>query len=519
MPNKSIKAAILDLDGVITQTAALHAKAWKKMFDAYNEQRKKNGKEPYKEFSIENDYPEYVDGMPRYDGVENFLKSRDVDLPRGNSEDDPDKETICGLGNRKNDLYLKMVDNEGVEVLKKNVNKIREWKKNGMKTAIISSSRNCRKILKVAGLQGLFDVRVDGVVSEERNLKGKPEPDIFLSAAGELGFSPQESLIVEDSLAGMKAGKKGNFEVIIGIAEGEKVKKMKEKGATHVVKNLEDLSLDVEPRTRSASEIPDAMDNFNKITADWNKNSDRQTGPCIFLDYDGTLTPIVEEYNKAYLSDDMRNVIRELSELRITAVVSGRGMEDVKERVNLNNIYYAGSHGFEMSGPGNFSHEIEAALKLIPVLDKTEKKLKDNLKDIEGVKFERKKFALAVHYRQVSSGSEESVKKQVNKILGDVDELTQGRGKKVIEVKPNLYWNKGKAINHLMKQLDIGQNSSMLYIGDDITDEDAFMQIRNGSGILVGDHHEKSYADYHLKNVEEVKNFLKAIILFFKVEK
>jgi len=504
MSIKILKAAILDLDGVITHTALIHAEAWKAMFDAYNEKRKKENKEPYDEFSIEEDYIEYVDGMPRYDGVNNFLKSREINLPWGSPEDEPEKETICGLGNLKNEIFLKKIDSQGAKIIEPNVRIVKKWKKAGLKTAIVSSSKNCRRILRSVNLESLFDVRVDGLVSVERNLKGKPAPDIFLEAVEDLGFGPDEALIVEDALAGVEAGGKGNFNLVIGIDDGSNADKMKDFGANTVVKDLEELDFTIKSGMVNHTELPDAIENFESLTKEWQKME-----IFLFLDYDGTLSPIVREFDKAYLAEDMREVIHNVSKVCYTAIVSGRGMDDVRNRVKIDHLYYAGSHGFEICGPDNFYYEIEKARKLIPSLDKIEQALKTSLQFIEGVKFERKKFALAVHYRQAAEDQEESVKIIVDDVVKNFDDIAQGRGKKVIEIKPKVYWHKGKAINHLLKVLnERNAPAYVLYIGDDITDEDAFMQIRQGGGILVGDHGEQTFARYHLIDVNAVQQFL-----------
>jgi len=504
MEEKSIKAAILDLDGVITHTASLHAEAWKMMFDRYNETRRENNRIPYEAFSIEKDYPVYIDGMPRYDGVNNFLKSRDIELPWGNPSDGPGKETVCGLGNMKNEIFLSKLDSQGAQIIEPNVKVVREWKKGGLKTAIVSSSKNCKRILKSVNLESLFDVRVDGLVSVERDLKGKPDPDIFLEAVYELGFKPEEALVVEDALAGVEAGAKGNFRLVIGIGYGETVSQMKELGADTVVETLADLDISIDSDLKNYQDLPDAIEQFNQLAGEW---KDKKI--FLFLDYDGTLSPIVQEFDKAFLDPDMRDTIDEVSKVCQTAIISGRGREDVKSRVEIDHLYYAGSHGFEISGPDQFYYEVERARKLIPALDKIEKELKISLSPIRGVKFERKKFALAVHYRQAAEDQEEPVKKIVDQIIRNYDNITQGRGKKVIEVKPNVYWNKGKAINHLLKVLNKKKEAAyVMYIGDDITDEDAFMQIRKGAGILVGDHGEPTFARYHLKDVDAVQKFL-----------
>jgi trehalose 6-phosphate phosphatase len=242
--NNKIKAAILDLDGVITQTASIHANAWKKLFDEYNLQRKEANKSTYPEFSIEKDYKKYLDGKPRYEGVNSFLQSKNIELPYGNKEDDPQQETICGLGNRKNEFFQEALEEKGVSPFPDTIEKIKEWKAKGLKVAVISSSKNCKPVLKSAGIIDLFDAIVDGVESEKRNIAGKPEPDIFLEAARELQVDSQQAFIVEDAIAGVKAGAKGDFALVVGMERDEKLHdKLKENGADKVVASLKELNI------------------------------------------------------------------------------------------------------------------------------------------------------------------------------------------------------------------------------------------------------------------------------------
>lgn len=240
---KEIRAAILDLDGVITQTAKLHAKAWKQMFDQYNQKRKAKGQDTYQEFSIKNDYPSYVDGIPRYDGVRNFLASRGISLPEGALEDNKEQETIKGLGNWKNELFQKLIKEEKPEVYPDSVKKIKEWKAQGLKVAVISSSKNCKMILESVSILDLFDTRVDGITAMNKNLAGKPEPDIFLEAARELGINPGEAFIVEDAILGVEAGKKGGFKYIYGISRNSEANNLKEKGADQVISSLSEINI------------------------------------------------------------------------------------------------------------------------------------------------------------------------------------------------------------------------------------------------------------------------------------
>lgn len=237
---EAVRAMILDLDGVITDTASLHRQAWKEMFDAYLRERRGEDAEPF----TDADYRRYVDGKPRYDGAASFLQARDIDLPRGEPDDPTDRETVCGLGNRKNERFLELLDDQGVEPLEGAVAWIRHARRNGYRTAVVTSSRNGRRVLEAAGIAGLFDARVDGRDGEERDLPGKPDPAYFLAAAGDLGLGPDTAAVVEDSEAGVRAGRRGGFALVVGVAadeEGEAA--LRRAGANRVVRRLANVPL------------------------------------------------------------------------------------------------------------------------------------------------------------------------------------------------------------------------------------------------------------------------------------
>ncbi len=242
MTKHKVQAVIFDLDGVITKTALVHSHAWKKMFDDYLKYRAEKYNETFKEFTRE-DYLKYVDGKPRYNGVESFLKSRNIDLPFGSPEDSTDKETVCGLGNRKNEAFNEVLNNEGVEVYEYIPKFLDELKKEGIHIGVASSSKNCENVLKVAGLSHYFETRVDGVVSAEQGLKGKPEPDIFLTAAKNLGCDPAYSVVVEDAVSGVAAGKKGNFGLVLGVARENNEQGLWQNGADIVINNFKNFSV------------------------------------------------------------------------------------------------------------------------------------------------------------------------------------------------------------------------------------------------------------------------------------
>jgi trehalose 6-phosphate phosphatase len=503
MTMKTLEAAIIDLDGVITQTAAQHARAWKQLFDHYNEQRISGGKPAFTPFSIEDDYPHYIDGIPRDDGVRNFLHSRNIELPEGKREDEPGKETIWGLGNLKNKFFLEVVEREGVDTYSENIEQIKVWRKLGMKTAVISSSENCKRILEACELEDLFDARVDGIVSKERGIPGKPAPDIFIEAAKAIDVDPAHALVVEDSLAGVEAGKRGHFGLVIGVEVSASKEELLEHGADQVVKTLHDVVLD-ERSDGNVRSLPSALSAFEKIAEQC-----RNKTLCIFLDFDGTLAPIVDYYEDATISSETRSILEKLAVVHPLAIISGRGLGDVEQRVGIAGIYYAGSHGFEIRGPNGFLKEQEDAKHSLPVLDEIQEQVSSKLKLIEGSHIERKKYALAIHYRQVDEALQRDVVDLLSETVEGRKHVTISHGKKVIEVKPDLDWHKGKAVEMILTEFEKERDALfVLYIGDDLTDEDAFQTIREGIGILVGDHGERTAAHCHLEDVDEVNEFL-----------
>jgi beta-phosphoglucomutase family hydrolase len=236
-----ITACLFDLDGVLTQTAKVHAKAWKQMFDEYLHCRADRGDEQFQEFTVSGDYQKYVDGKPRRDGVSSFLQSRGIDLPLGTADDPPDAETIYGLGVRKNELVLELIHKEGVEPYEGSVRFVQRARQQGLRTAVVSSSTNCRDVLVAAGIEGLFEERIDGVVAEREHLAGKPAPDTFLAGARALGAEPAQAAVFEDAEAGVEAGRAGHFGWVIGVDRTGHADALREHGADVVVQDLDEL--------------------------------------------------------------------------------------------------------------------------------------------------------------------------------------------------------------------------------------------------------------------------------------
>ncbi|MDY6793213.1 MAG: beta-phosphoglucomutase family hydrolase [Thermodesulfobacteriota bacterium] len=243
MASTQFKGAIFDLDGVITGTARVHALAWESMFNVFLKKIAQRENGPFVPFDPENDYLQYVDGMPRMEGVKCFLESRGIEFPFGDYDDPPDRETICGMGNRKNLDFQKVLKKEGPDVFETSIKFVKALKKKGIKVGVASSSKNCKLILKLAGLEDLFETRVDGIVSQQLGLKGKPDPDIFVTAAENLGLLPGECMVVEDAVSGVQAGRNGNFGLTLGIARNDTGEALKLNGADLVVHDLGEISI------------------------------------------------------------------------------------------------------------------------------------------------------------------------------------------------------------------------------------------------------------------------------------
>ncbi|MFO1434685.1 MAG: beta-phosphoglucomutase family hydrolase [Candidatus Competibacteraceae bacterium] len=235
------EAVIFDLDGIVTDTARLHAAAWKQLFDDYLRQRSSHDGEIHRPFDKDADYHPYVDGKLRYEGVRSFLASRGITLPYGTPEDGPERETVCGLGNKKNALFLQRLQTQGVDVYPSSVHLLERLRAAGIKTALVTASKNCDTILHVTGLSHLFNVKVDGVVAARLGLESKPDPATFLQAARELGSDPAHGIVVEDAIAGVQAGHNGRFGCVIGVARTVPPEELKNRGADVVVHDLAEV--------------------------------------------------------------------------------------------------------------------------------------------------------------------------------------------------------------------------------------------------------------------------------------
>jgi beta-phosphoglucomutase family hydrolase len=236
-----VTACLFDLDGVLTQTAKVHAAAWKQTFDGYLRERAAREGTEFVPFDAVADYDEYVDGKPRYDGVGSFLASRGIELPQGTPDDPPDAETIDGVGNRKNVIVQKLIHDDGVQAYPGSVAYVKAARHAGLHRVVVSSSTNCRDVLSAAGIIDLFEAIIDGHLAEREGLRGKPAPDTFLAGAKAVGVPPAAAAVFEDALAGVEAGRAGSVGIVVGVDRVGQVDALHAHGADIVVKDLAEL--------------------------------------------------------------------------------------------------------------------------------------------------------------------------------------------------------------------------------------------------------------------------------------
>jgi alpha,alpha-trehalase len=499
-------AVIFDLDGVVTQTAQVHAAAWKRTFDDYLEQCRQQGQPDSDPFDCQHDYRLYVDGKSRHDGIRSFLQARNMNLPQGDPDDAADRPTVCGLANRKNQSFLQELKRNGVQPYESTVRLLNTLRTHGFRLALISASENASAVLDAADLLDQFDTRVDGLETKRLSLQGKPAPDVFLEAARRLHVEPARAVVVEDAISGVQAGRAGGFACVLGVDRTGHPDELRANGADVVVSDLaevsvEELSAVVESNT---ADLPSALDRIGEIL------DPADARPVVFLDYDGTLSPIVPQPEDAILSDSMRAIVQRLAQVCTVAIVSGRDLPDVRQLVALKDLIFAGSHGFDIAGPDGLRRENQEAQACLPALDQAESALRQKLDPIPKARVERKRFSIAVHYRNVPDDRVPEIEPIVDQVAGQHPDLRRAGGKKIFELQPKIDWNKGRAVLWLLETLRLeGSNILPLYLGDDLTDEDAFRALAHrGIGIVVRDEPRPTAAQYALESPDETALFL-----------
>jgi trehalose-phosphatase len=512
-----IAAVIFDIDGVVTDTARIHAAAWKEVFDTLLREIAGDGAAPPPEFTLE-DYQRHVDGKSREDGVRDFLAARGLQLPDGDADGEPygkpygkpygepygkpGARTVQGIGSAKDERFHALLARDGASAYADARRLVERLQAAGIRTASISASRNAEAVLAAAGVRELFEVLIDGTTARERGLEGKPAPDIFIAAAADLGLEPGAVAVIEDAEAGITAAARGAFDCVIGIARNGDAGRLRQAGADHVVHSLDEIS--VAGDTRDRDTLPDARIEIEQLLPQGDARPLR-----VFLDYDGTLTPIVSRPEDAALSAAMRERLRRVAERHTLAIVSGRGLDDLRGRIGLDGVIYAGSHGFEILHADGTYDEHDAAQAALPALESLAAHLQAEIGNRQGVQLERKRFGLAVHYRRAHADDVPLVERTVAAAHRQFHMLHIKAGKKVFEFVPGVDWHKGKALHWILERVGEDPAALVLYAGDDVTDEDAFRAVAGiGVAIAVGDGPAQTAAHWRLPDVDAVGRFL-----------
>lgn len=495
------QAVIADMDSVLTRMACLHERAWQQTFNDFFQDRNHRTGEQQAEFA-HGEYRRRLDGKMRYQGAADFLSSRHIDLPFGDPDDPPGKETVCGIGNRKEEVLVSMLEREGVAVYEDALACLRRWRLGGLRLAAISASCNCRNVLRLIELENYLDVIVDGELAREQGLSGKGE--LMAEAARQLGVDPSQCLILEDTATGIGAGKKTGFGLVIGVNRNHHAAELENAGADAVVRSLAAL--------RFPRRLPSALDDADRLLTRQGPSGKGEVPVAIYLDFDGTLTSTVEDPRQVSVSGELVETLRSLASHCVVGVISGRDREDLQSRLGVESLLYAGSHGLDIAGPGyqKIRPDAEAA---IPDVERAEARLRDAVEGISGVLVERKRFSVAVHFRKVRSDvAIQQVKRVVDSVLADT-ELRKREGSQVLELEPKSDWDKGDAVTWLMETTEVDPDSALVfYIGDDETDEDVFAALAGRAVcIRVAEEVSTSLADYRLDGPGQVAGFLKKL--------
>lgn len=501
----TLDAVVFDTDGVLTRTASIHVAAWKAALDPVLASLASGAAaRPLSDA----DYRRHIDGIGRYDGVAALLASRGLDLPWGDPDDPPGDGTVCAVGNLKNRAFTDVIAQQGVEPYRTTRRLIDSLHEAGIRTAAISASRNCRAVLDAAGMLELFEVIVDGDDVAALGLAGKPDPAIFLEAAGRLGTGVARTAVVEDAEAGVRAGRAGGFGLVVGLDRTRHPAALAA-SADLVVPDaadlrLEDRRLDRDPHPQARlQDLPDALRDHDVARM-------LEGRPvAVFLDYDGTLTPIVPRPEDALLPSHTRDALVELARVCTVGIISGRDLDDVSAMVDVPGLWVAGSHGFDVRAPDGTRTQFEQGAAALPALDDAELALVDVVAAAPGARVERKRFAIAVHYRDVVDDDVAGLEAAVQSLADASPALRMAGGKKIFELRPAADWHKGAALSWLLEATESGADTLAVFVGDDVTDEDALDRVRAvGLGVVVGHEDRLTAAHCRLDEPDRVAAFL-----------
>lgn len=492
-------AVLFDLDGVITDTASVHFAAWKAVFDAHLAGRDTAGPHEPNPFT-DADYRRFVDGKPREDGIRDFLASRGISLPQGDFGDDGD-DSIQGLANRKQRLFGELLA-RGITGFESSVALVRQLHAAEIHTAVFSSSRNCADVLRAAGLDELFAVRVDGVVAQQLGLAGKPDPATLLEAARRLGVRPDRCVVVDDAVSGVTAGRAGGFGLVVGVARTGCTQELLTAGADVVVSDL--TAMTVQVGGRRISTLPDALASFalmGGVTV--------ARRPAVFVDFDDALPH--GDPGAGALTPRAARALQELSAWCPVAVFSSHDLSDIEPPVSPPGLWYSGGDGFEFSAPDGSHHQDDAAVASIPALDSAAAMLRNRLGEIPGIRLEHRRFAIMVHHGSASADHVRDVNVAAHAAARQ-HHLRINHGHNVVELRPDVDWQECATLHRIVETVGKGQAILPIYVGSSLADEFAYDAIEHdGISIMLRrneDDDRRTAARFRIDNAECVVDLI-----------
>ena len=500
-------AVIFDLCGVLTDAALVQRLAWASLFNDYLVQRPAYEGEDYS-LLTNDEYYQLVDGQPRPDGVAAFLGSRGITLPRGVPSDTGD-DTICGLANRQRQLYADLLDRE-VPLLGAMITLTRKLRDIAVATVAHSSRPGCQQVSNVTGVNRLLDVYIAETAAEGPSIAANPglvvlpEATHVLDAANKLGVRPHRTVVVGDTEAGLSAGRDAGFALVIGVDRTGYADRLFERGADFVVTDLADIA--VRTGDRRISEIPNALESYGQLAG---ITIGRDS--VLFLNYDVALSQTVAEPGADAPVDNGAQALRNLAAVSPVVVISGRDLADIRDRVGIPEIWYAGSHGFELLGPDGSHREHATGLAAVPVLAGVAAELRGILEHIPGVRVVHTRFAVTVQYLEAASEHIDEIVATTRR-LGQRNKLRVSSGRMLVELRPDVQWDEGTRLAWIQSHVDKPKSLIPIYIGGDFIDEDAFEAVQlAGVGIAVRhneDGNRRTAARFVLNDLDEVREVL-----------
>ncbi len=495
-------AVLFDLDGVITDTASVHFAAWKAVFDAYLAGRgTETGPEPNP--FTEADYRRFVDGKPREDGIRDFLASRGISLPEGDVSDGDDDDTVRGLGNRKQRLFGELLA-RGITGFESSAALVRQLRSADIHTAVYSSSRNCADVLRAAGLDELFPIRVDGVLAQQLGLAGKPNPAMLKEAADRLGVRPDRCVVVDDAASGVRAGRAGGFGLVVGVARTGFTQELLAAGADVVVGDMAEVTVQV--TGRRISTLPDALASFGLLGG---VTVPRR--PALFIDFDSALPHVVGELGVSALTPRATHALEALSALCPVTILSSYDLADLRSSIAAPGLWYSGSDGFEFCAPDHSHHQHDAAVATIPLLESAAAMLENRLDAIPGIRLEHRRFAIVIHYGTAPAEHTADINIAVHAAARQHHlRITQGHN--AVELHPDVDWRECKMLHRIIEMAGDGIPLLPIYIGSNRSDEMAFDAIEHdGVSIILRDNEDgdrRTAGQFSVKDAERVVDFL-----------